>query len=171
MKEAGFSLIEMIITIIFLVIVLIPLSNMIQGSMTAGKDDHESVVAASLARNLVEEIQAQDFEDESANPWGNEETASTCNRSSFDDIDDYDIYQSWGGCTPPRDRSGNPIPGTTGFSENISVVNLIDLEDSPGNVRADYTPQPDGTTDSKQVTVTINWPRGSHRLTTIILRE
>lgn len=171
-RECGFTLIELIITILFFVIVMAPLATMLSSTMSGGVDDRDSFVAASIARGLLDEIQSMDFEDETANPFGNEETLSVCDRNLFDDVDDYDAYQLWGGCTPARQKNGNPITGTDNFTETVLVQNIQDIEDfAPvGYVRDDFQAVTDGSTNSKQVIVTITWPKGSYQLTTIIMR-
>lgn len=169
-REYGFTLIELIITILFFVIVMAPLATMLTATMSAGVDDRESFVAASIARGLIEEIQAMDYEDVSGNPFGNEETSTTCNRSLFNDVDDYDLYQTWGGCSPPTQKNGSPISGSENFTENIVVKNIADLDTFPGYVRDDFTALTDGSTDSKQVIVSVSWPKGNYQLTTIIMR-
>lgn len=171
-KEFGFTLIELIITILFFVIVMAPLATMLTATMSGGVDDRDSFVALSIARSLMEEVQAMEYEDETGSLFGNEETVTACDRSLFDDVDDYDIYQAWGGCTPPRQKNGSQVPGAANFTETVLVQNVLDLDDfaPSGYVRDDFTAAADGSTDSKQVIVTVTWPKGNYRLTTVIMR-
>ena len=97
---------------------------------------------------------------------------TTCDRSFFDDVDDYDIYQTWGGCAPPRQKNGSTITGAGNFTESVSVQNIADIDDfeALGYVRDDFSAVADGSTDSKQVIVTVSWPKGNYQLTTVIMR-
>ena len=70
-KDAGFTIIELIITILFFVIVMAPLATMLGTTMSGGVDDRESMVAFSIARGLMEEIQAMEYEDETGTLFWN----------------------------------------------------------------------------------------------------
>ncbi|MFC2074983.1 hypothetical protein ACFLRA_01775 [Bdellovibrionota bacterium] len=168
--ERGFSYIEVLITIIFFALVLGPLAVMVERLMVSGQMTRQSYIAATLARGLLEEVQYSMFEDETLNPFGNEETTSSCSRVGFDDVDDYNIYQTWGGCNPPRDRLGNPISGADDFTADIQIINLVDIEAAPNNIRTDWSAQAQGTTDTKQAIVTVTWPGGTYTLTMIMER-
>jgi type II secretory pathway pseudopilin PulG len=175
-RENGFTLIELTITILFFIIVMAPLTTMLNTTISAGVDDRESFIAQSIARAMLEEIRVQAFEDPSAllgePSFGTEEVASICNTLVFDDVDDYDIFQTWGGCSPPTRRNGDPISGAEDFTITVLVQNVLDLDDfaSTGYVRDDFSAQPDATTNSKQVVVTVSWPRGTYQVTAVIMR-
>lgn len=153
-RRAGLTLIEVTIAMAVLAVLLVPLCSMFlssyEGSDYIGQFDQ----AFNLAQDLMEEITSQAFEDPDAGAgsFGTEEAA----RLDFDDVDDYDNY---GPHNPPLDSAGSALVDYSAFTRRVTVVNVTDL--SVLNMpRGTLTPQADGSTEFKLITVTVQWNDG-----------
>jgi hypothetical protein len=96
-----------------------------------------------LASALMSEILNQSYVDPNQSPiWGLELGENSLQRSTFDDVDDYDGWSA----SPPQNRDGTTIPGLTGWRQSVNIT-PVDPE----------TLSPTGFTDTgvRRVTVTI----------------
>ena len=140
-RQSGFSLIELIISIVVLALVGGAFAHVIGESIRSRVTVMERAVGVELARSLMEEILGQGFEDpeEDAGSFGTEEGG----RALFDDVDDYDGFSE----NPPKDASGSSVAGASGYTRSVVVSNV--LEANPESLTAD------GTTDLKRIEVTV----------------
>ncbi|MET1255696.1 type IV pilus modification PilV family protein [Aliikangiella maris] len=128
-KQSGYSLIELIITIVLTSITMVIFYAIYAQSQLRSVSPVIQVKAAQLAQAYLEEISLKKFDHFS--PAGN---ASPCNspsapscssslgnegesRAQFNDIDDYEGLNE----SPPRDALGNIRAGFNGFAVSISV--------------------------------------------------
>lgn len=115
---SGFTLIEITLGILVLAIatttVLAALSE--EGERIARAA--ERTTALRLARSLLEEVLAAEFEDPESQDgsFGKEEAS----RGSFDDVDDYHGWSS----APPVNALLLPVAGAAGFTRNVVVENV-----------------------------------------------
>lgn len=158
-NHRGVTLIETTITIAFLGITIVPLTMMYNTNYLAGDDASHILIGTNLAQDLMEEIRGKNFE-ETSGSFGNESgEVSGYNRTAFDDVDDYDIYTTWGAQSPPRDIDGSQLTDFSGFSRKVTVINIKDV--STVIPRTDFSAQGDGTTDFKLISVTVTWDKGN----------
>lgn len=90
-----------------------------------------------LAQDLMAEILSQDFEEPIDTPdFGRESSESGGSRPDYDDVDDYDAWDS----SPPEYRDGTEIANLDGWRREV-VVTWVDPDDlttisvSPTNVK------------------------------------
>lgn len=143
----GFSLIEVII---FIVVVSVGLVGILLVSTTVVRSSSDPMVrkqAIAVAESMLDEITLKEFSD----PNGGTNGVTTCNlgafalaadatntnRSGWDDVCDYNTYQSVGGI---RDIEGNLVLGLGAYTANVAVADLV----------------VNGQT-LKQITVTVSW--------------
>ncbi len=154
LNAKGVSLIEVMISIGFLSVLLIPLGEMYLASYGGAGNVGYFDQASNLAQEMMEEITSKAYEDPTAGAgsFGTEEGS----RVDFDDVDDFDSY---GPNTPPKDIQNNDMSAYATFSRSVTVVNVSDV--GPSNLpRANLNAQTDGSTGFKLVTVTVTWDEG-----------
>lgn len=140
----GFTLIELIVTIVLagivlsaIVMTLHPLSES-TGLMKQGRD------ATLLAEDLMSEIRSRKFEDpETPLAFGPEAGESA--RAGYDDVDDYDGLSN----APPVTVEGAPLPKYADYTVTVAVENVLTDNFNAG------TPAPDGSTDFKRIRVVV----------------
>lgn len=129
-KSYGYSLIELIVTIVLTTIVMVLFYNIFGQSQLGSVSPVMQVKAAQLAQGYLEEISLKRFDENS--PAGNGQrcnspSAPACSgsltsdsetRAQFDDIDDYNGLTD----APPQDALGNARTGFNGFSVSITVT-------------------------------------------------
>ena len=149
--NSGFSLIEVVVLLVVVRLALPPIAILMYQTISDSAQSHMQAKALELAKGLMEEILSKEFEDqqEASGSFGTEEAT----RAAYDDVDDYDGLSE----KPPRDSQGNIIDACSGFRAKIAVENV--QPSSPGGSAA-----PDGTTQFKRVTTTIEWDGGEHSL-------
>ncbi len=79
-------------------------------------------------------------------------------KTTFDDIDDYNVLQGVSAETPPRDASNNTMPQYSKFTRTVIVEYMVDTFLSSTTRRFDPVA---GPTDYKQITVTVSWRSGA----------
>jgi len=142
-KRAGISLIEVAIcTALVGVLIVGAMSSVgavLRGRMATG----ESIRAGQLATQRLTEIQAQAYlEPEEAPLFGVETGENAAARTTWDDVDDYHLWSA----SPPQDRNGVPLPGTTGWQRDVTVE-WADAADPSSNAGSDQ--------GVKRITVTV----------------
>ena len=117
----GFSLIEVVISVLVLGGVMAAVLNTVGATATIRRLDTDRVRGHALAMDLLDEIVARDY----AEPGGaggalgpEAGETGTGDRSAFDDVDDYD---GWVG-SPPSMPNGTVLPGLSGWSRSVKVV-------------------------------------------------
>ncbi len=152
-NNRGFTLVELIITIILSGIAMVMFAGIYASTQVNSVSPIMQVKAAELAQAYLEEISLKRFDEQS--PVGNqyrcdENPAIPCSntlasdgetRDRFDDVDDYNNLNE----LPPRDALGNIRNGFNGFSASV-VVSYAG------------TDQGFGARDLKRIEVTITSP-------------
>lgn len=129
-KGSGYSLIELIITIVVSSIVLVAIYSIFSKNQLNSIYPIYQVKAAELGQSYLEEISLKRFDENS--PIGNSRPCNQAllfpcssiaseegisNRALFDDVDDYDGLSD----SPAQDALGNNRSGFEGFTVNVSV--------------------------------------------------
>jgi MSHA pilin protein MshD len=128
-KQIGYSLVELIITILLSSIALIIFFNFFASNQKKSVAPVFQIKATKLAQAYLEEIQLKRYDENS--PAGNSlrcnsPTASACSttltsdgesRSGFDDVDDYNGLND----SPPQDVLGNNRADFNRFSVSVAV--------------------------------------------------
>lgn len=164
-SEKGFSLIELMITIMFISLSIIPVMRVYFIAEKNLAYSANEVVAVQLARDMMDEITALPFQDPNVQPsFGLEEETSgpVEGRLSFDDVDDYDIYShsygnssAWGWQSPPRNIWGKPILEAKNYARIVSIVPVQEPDYSASNTRNAKTSALPAA--FKLVTVRVKW--------------
>lgn len=168
-KQAGLTLIEMVLTIVILAISIITITGMMAGGVGRSADTTVELRAASLAQSYLDEILGKRF-DELSHPRGIPPCRANCtsfadfgldgseSRDQFDDVDDYhDLDEGMGQANPLQDSNGDPRIGYENFRVRVSV-RYMDI--GPGgeeeNLAVDANDLDDNA-DAKLITVTVNF--------------
>jgi type II secretory pathway pseudopilin PulG len=118
--RTGFSLAESLVSVTLAGILMV---TSLQSMVTAKRRElntTEQLSGQQLACALLSEILLQDYKEPQtsvAPVFGLETGESTGNRSLFDDVDDYIGWTE----SPPVERSGNVIPGFSGWTRTVTV--------------------------------------------------
>lgn len=147
-SRRAFNLLEVTLSTLLVGILLVGSMNttgsLIRKHGIRAQDD----VKLALAHDLLSEIQQAAFEDpEGGTGFGVDWGEVSSQRSTFDDIDDYDNWSE----NPIQDRSGEPLAGYSAYRRS-AVVETVRL-DNPTVVSA-------SSTDLKRVTVSVTGPDG-----------
>lgn len=172
-KQAGLTLIEMVLTIVILAISIITITGMMAGGVGRSADTTVELRSASLAQSYLDEILGKRF-DERSSPRGIPPCRTNCTtfasfgpdgpigleeeRDEFDDVDDYHgLDEGEGQATPLQDSDGNPRTGYENFRVRVSVRYMdvgIGGEEETLAVGANDL---DDNEDAKLITVTVNF--------------
>jgi len=139
--EAGFTFIEILITLVFMSIALLAATSQFPMGLRVSESAENITLGTNLAQELLEEIRAYSWEDPNEPPYpplGPDGLGET-DRFSFDDIDDFDGLME----TPPVDLDGNPMDGAGGrpnFSKYSRDVTVVYIDETTGDVSAVPTP-------------------------------
>jgi MSHA pilin protein MshD len=138
-RQAGFTLIELIVFIVVVAVGLVGILTVMNVSVRASADPMQRKQTLAIAESLMEEILLKEF----ANPVGGD-TGST--RALFDDVDQYAGYTTTGGM---KDVSGAAIGGLSSY--NVTAVAVTGTTALTGLTAA----------NAKQVSVTVTGPGGA----------
>jgi MSHA pilin protein MshD len=154
----GFTLIEIIVLIVFVSIALVGVLSAYKHAMTTAADPLHNTRALKLGQALLEEIIAKRFDENSGQggvPPCNSAGAPACSgvlgtdpgevfRYQYDDVDDYHGMD----LLPPTDINDNVLTGYAAYRVQVAVGNagteLVDL----------------GAADAKRIDVIVTTPRG-----------
>ncbi len=156
-NQRGFTLIDLILTIVIVALAVPPMMALFIQATSQGTFGVSMTRANHLASTLYEEIRAKPGDE-------NGDAASTTlgpdtgeNRATYDDVDDYHGLDE----SPPQDSQASTIAGFTAFRQQVSVCYVdpnIDLDTCQG-----------GVSNYKRITVTVTDPEGrSTQLVTVI---
>lgn len=116
--RSGFSLLEVVGASLITGLVLVGAMTALGSAIRAGVSTSQSARGLFLAQDLLDEILRTAYSDPAGgSPWGREEQGG---RALFDDVDDYNDYQE----SPPADRNGAGLAGTSGWSRAAAVVHV-----------------------------------------------
>lgn len=124
--RSGFSLAESMVSVTLVGVLMVTSLQTMVSAKRRERDTAERLAGQQIAAAMMSEILLQAFKEPQASPpsvFGPESGESNGNRSLFDDVDD---FHGWAD-SPPVDRSGNTIPGLTGWTRNV-VVQDVDAE-------------------------------------------
>ncbi|MBT8486034.1 MAG: hypothetical protein HKO59_10580 [Phycisphaerales bacterium] len=146
----GISLIEAAFSLALVGGVLVASLTTYGAATRARHVRHDARIGDRLARDLLHEIlQAQYREPDDPAIWGREAGETAADRSTWDDLDDYDGWSQ----SPPENRLGATLTGYDGWQRSARVV--------PMNVTPSTMTEGAATdTGVRKVEVTVTSPRG-----------
>ncbi len=157
-KARGFTMIELVITIVIMAIALVSLAMTVSFSARHSADSMIQVKLVELGQAYLEEILTRRFDENS--PVGGIPACfpagTTCgalgaeseSRSEYDDVDDYAGLDE----SPPRDSLGNARSNYVGYRVVIDVAYMSAAELTAYSL--------DDATDGKLITATVYPPSG-----------
>ncbi len=115
----GLTIVEAAISIVLVGVVLTAALQTVGMTRRGHLTMSDRARGQQLALDLLNEALSQDYMDgtPAVRVFGLEVGKSSANRSQFTDVDDYNGWSE----TPPRDRSGNVLTGTTGWLRGVRV--------------------------------------------------
>lgn len=127
-RRRGLSLIEVIVSIPLVGVALVAALNTVGASKTSQFKNTEMREAHLLAQQLMGEILLQDYADPDLGFTSfaiESGEGNTGNRSLFDDVDDYDLWQA----SPPQQRDGTVMSHLPDWKRTVTVnwLNTSDL--------------------------------------------
>lgn len=124
-KLRGFSLVETAFSLILVSVVLVAALNTVGYSVMARRTLSDTSRGQLLAQELLTEIIQQAYEEPVDTPaFGRELSESGADRVDYDDVDDYESWNS----SPPEFPDGTEIPNLDGWSREVVVV-WVDPDD------------------------------------------
>lgn len=158
-RRRGLTLLEVIITLTLHVIAFLGIFQMFNLALNTNNQAGQLSIATNLAKGLMTEIMMRDFVDPQITfiySLGPNTGEVAGNRSTFDDVDDYNGYTD----CPPKSLEGTAMDGTGGtpdysdFSRRVDVVYCY--------IDGSNTIVPNGTDPvwpyKKLITVTVSAP-------------
>ncbi|MEW6556500.1 MAG: hypothetical protein AB1349_03995 [Elusimicrobiota bacterium] len=174
----AYTLVEIMIAVVVLVLGLIPLVKLIGDALVSTSDLGSRSVANELAQDLMEEIKQRKWDETSvltsstttpseigitAAEAAQGETAT--NKTTFDDIDDYNVLQDANAEHPPRDASNNTLSQYSKFTRSVTVRYMTYTDLGGGTGRFDPA---GGTTNYKQIEVRVSWTSGGGKTREVV---
>lgn len=153
----GFTLIEMLIAIVIIGIGLAGVLMAINGTVRPSTDPLVRKQMLAIAEEMIEEVLLKPFSVSGSAPVNKATacgTTSPPSRTDFDDISDYNNYQTTGIC----DVEGSAITGLESYDVAVAVATA----DEKNNLGTTTSVGAIEYSDSKQITVTVT--RGNNRL-------
>ncbi len=123
-SQAGFSYIEVLMAVMILALALIPLLSQFYIGFQGNINAETVTQATDLADELMEEIKGKRFDENkfpdepvSAGSLGDDFGEDSNNRSTFDDIDDYNNWSK----NPPQELDGTVLSDFKDFTRSVIV--------------------------------------------------
>jgi type II secretory pathway pseudopilin PulG len=113
----GVTLIEVTISIVLVSTILLVSLTAAANLMRNDSERRNTNQGQQLAAQILDEVSSMDFRDRSDPVFGLESGEIATDRTTFDDVDDYNSYAS----TPPKHRDGTLISGYDGWSFSVAV--------------------------------------------------
>lgn len=117
-RRRGVTLIEVMVSILLVSTVLLISVNASATLLSNRTQQQTSNHSALLTAQILDEVSAMDFRDRVDPVFGVEADEIANDRTTFDDVDDYNGYTS----APPTHRDGSVISGYNGWSIAVTVV-------------------------------------------------
>ena len=125
-KSVGFTLIEVIVTIVVLSIAATAIMSMFTNTIRTSADPMIQQQALSVAEAYMEEIQQKPFNDPGG---GSGETA----RAAFDDVSDYGTLIN----ATIDDQNGVAISDLSDYSVTVTITSVTDVNELNGIISPD----------------------------------
>ena len=164
----GFTLIEVLLSLAIFAVALPIMASLFSGGMKQPAIAREQAKAVFLAQELMEEVLTRKWDENSTPPGrtnipstiGMDTGESAANRSSFDDIDDYDGLID------------NPMHGADGGTVSLgkpfwSQVQVNYVGSDPSNPDFQILLSKGAGSFFKRIDVTVSWPDGDLTLTAV----
>lgn len=149
-RRSGLSLIEVILSTILVSFLMVASLRTTANVFLTWSTAAEQADAQRICQLLMTEVLQKNYQDpeEPGETLGVNTGESSTDRTTFDDIDDFDGYSA----SPPRDHNNLEIPGFTGWSQSVVVRKLA--KGNASVVRNNSNPD-EGV---RRITVTITSP-------------
>jgi len=145
----GFTLIELAVSLALIFIAITPMTYFFTKGSTISKKSEITTQCLFLAQDLMEEITSKDFE-ETPGSFGREAGESISNRTSYDDVDDYD---GWGPNNAPECINGSLMDGSGNLPYYVYLRRSVRCQNV---ANTDFnTVVADGSSDFKKIEVTV----------------
>ena len=118
-RVAGFTLIEVVVTLLVLGIAAAALVGVYSNMVSGSADPAIQQQAITVAEAYMEEVMGKEFDDPVLPETGSAEAGET--RPSFNDVQDYNALPD----NQVRDRNGNPIAQLAAYSVTVSVAGAV----------------------------------------------
>ncbi len=156
-KQAGFTLIELVVGIVVMAIALAFMANVFFSNPGRSVEPMMQIRAAEFGQALMDEILSKKYDE--TTPVGGVPACTICtasasfgseseSRSTYDDVDDY--HDSCGSPVALVNSIGNGVGGFNGYSMEVCV-----------RYDGNYDGTADSNTNAKLVTVNIYLPSGA----------
>lgn len=123
-QRRAFSFAEVLVSTILVGLILVAALQAAGAAVRAFSKTANSQKAVLLAEELLAEIIQQDYIEPTDSPLfgseGLEASASTGPRTLWDDVDDYNSWDS----SPPQEKSGAILPNLTGWRRWVEVTHI-----------------------------------------------
>jgi type II secretory pathway pseudopilin PulG len=153
LQRRAFSQVEVIMSTLLVGVVFVTALSSVAQSRRSQVVESDSARATAIAQDLMGEITRLSFRDpaDDATSLGTNSSEST--RINYDDVDDYHGLSE----SPPKYRNGTNIPGTTGWTQTVSVTHMNS---------SSLTSTSSNETGAKRIVVTIS--RGTSILAKVV---
>lgn len=151
-RRNGVTLIEVMISIVLVSTILLVSLTASANLMRNNSERRNTNLGQQLASQILDEVSSVDFHDPTSVIFGLEPDESATDRTTFDDVDDYQGYTS----SPPSHRDGTAIDGYEGWSFSVSIaaaeadangITTVNVDaQAPLRLIAVVCTAPDGTT-------------------------
>lgn len=128
MQNKGFTYLEVLLGVMLLGLILIPLLSQFYIGFQGNKNATLVTQSVDLASDLMEEIKSRRFDENEfpddpvpAASLGTDAGENATDRTTFDDIDDYNGWQSH----PPKTIDGNALTDFSDFTRKVTVTYVI----------------------------------------------
>lgn len=167
-KEKGFTLFEIIMTILVGSIIIPPIILMIVTALRSPVVMTNTIQGNSLASDMMEEILSKRWDENSTGegPISDDDKTppdqlgpeSGETRSTFDDVDDYNNYSE----SPPVDRNGQVLTDFSNYTRKVEVYYVY------GAQTGDYETKINEKSNFKKIVVTVTGPDTENKLISIV---
>ncbi len=119
MRQSGFTLIEILVTIVVVSIAAVALLSVFTNLVRGSADPAIQQQATTVAEAYLEEIMLRSFND----PQGGESgtTEGEAGRSEYDDVKD---YRALAAAAPAADQFGTAIPALSDYDVTVTITNV-----------------------------------------------
>lgn len=140
----GLSLVEVSVSTVLVGLIIVGALRCLATATMSAESTSDHSQAILLAEDLMEEILQQDYSEPTEEVrFGRELTESASDRSSWDDVDDYDNWSA----SPPVDADGTAVAADS-WTRRVTVVHV-----DPADLHAEQSDQSD--TGVKRITVEV----------------